>query len=75
MRRIFLILIQVQRVLLALGSQEIMPFQVHSWLLCWGWWGFLRAGEVLFASLPLTQPEECHHHLMGRPLSPCLGKH
>ena len=32
----FLISIKVQRVLLEEGSQEIMPFQVHSWLLCWG---------------------------------------
>lgn len=29
---IFLILIKVQKVLVEEGSQEIKPFQVHSWL-------------------------------------------
>lgn len=49
---IFLISIKVQSVLLEEGSQEIMPFQVHSWLLCWGlcmYYAFLifLHGEVM----------------------------
>lgn len=54
-----------------LGAREpeITPFQVHSWLQCWGSWVFWREGAGLFGSSPWTQPEACRCHPTGRPLS------